>query len=469
MKTMMGNKGLAQLWILIGLVVMAVALPVASVLVSKNQDNRNKAAGNSVCYPSNGTTVCYYPTDVPASPTKVPTPVPTTMLACCKKENLTKCPLATANSLYGSTNWTYWTKVATAGDCSATGYGVCDITTGSKCVDNPPPVVGGGGGGSAGGGVAPTSVVQATPTNASCFLPGTLISTSNGTKRIEEVREGDVVLSFDNQNKVNSSVVSNLMNFSRDYYYRLVAGDSEVKVTAEHPFYRGNGEFTQVKDLQVGDEVYLLKDGEMVKEMVSELQRVDEKTPVYNLTVETDHTYFANGFAVHNKNVAIPPQAISCKSGDTSAKMCAKKYGSKAVPYDVCPSDYTRQWIKGDGHTYVTKSYAGFKIGDCIAQQCCLPPPDSSEKLFACSSAKLTLKATVKGTQVTINGRIYRMSGTTMTAPVSGYGCHIPTDQTCVEDRADYAKDSMNNVVKVTSSSCKIRGESGNCCPPGKF
>ncbi|MBP9818132.1 hypothetical protein KBC75_05310 [Candidatus Shapirobacteria bacterium] len=40
------NSGLAQLWVLVGLVVMAVALPVASLLVSTNQDNRNKATYN---------------------------------------------------------------------------------------------------------------------------------------------------------------------------------------------------------------------------------------------------------------------------------------------------------------------------------------------------------------------------------------------------------------------------------------
>ncbi|MBP9817686.1 hypothetical protein KBC75_02920 [Candidatus Shapirobacteria bacterium] len=56
------NSGLAQLWVLVGLVVMAVALPVASLLVSTNQDNRNKATYNcsEVTNPTNWKQPCAY-------------------------------------------------------------------------------------------------------------------------------------------------------------------------------------------------------------------------------------------------------------------------------------------------------------------------------------------------------------------------------------------------------------------------
>ncbi|MBP9817555.1 hypothetical protein KBC75_02230 [Candidatus Shapirobacteria bacterium] len=94
------NKGLAQIPLLLGLLLMAIAVPVATQLVKQNQDTRNKAAGTSVCYPSNGTTICYYPTSAPA--TAVPTATPTAMAGgvYCSASTNAICPgkcIATVN------------------------------------------------------------------------------------------------------------------------------------------------------------------------------------------------------------------------------------------------------------------------------------------------------------------------------------------------------------------------------------
>ena len=75
-----------------------------------------------------------------------------------------------------------------------------------------------------------------------CFLPGTMVSGEQGDQKIEDVKVGDRVKSFDGDDKVVNASVSDVMKFSRDYYYELEAGDREgrpysVKVTAEHPFY----------------------------------------------------------------------------------------------------------------------------------------------------------------------------------------------------------------------------------------
>ncbi len=70
-----------------------------------------------------------------------------------------------------------------------------------------------------------------------CFLPGTKVETAEGSKNIETMSVGDQVKSFDSKDKVVNASVSDVMKFSRDYYYELEAGDYSVKVTAEHPFY----------------------------------------------------------------------------------------------------------------------------------------------------------------------------------------------------------------------------------------
>ena len=134
-----------------------------------------------------------------------------------------------------------------------------------------------------------------------CFLPGTKVETAEGSKNIETMSVGDRVKSFDGDDKVVNASVSKVMKFSRDYYYELEAGDYSVKVTAEHPFYRGNGKFSEVKDLQIGDIVFILKNQKLVEKTITKKTRIDEKTDVYNMTVDNTHTYFANDFAVHNK------------------------------------------------------------------------------------------------------------------------------------------------------------------------
>ncbi len=139
------------------------------------------------------------------------------------------------------------------------------------------------------------------PPGGTCFLPGTKVETVEGSKNIETMSVGDRVKSFDGDDKVVNASVSDVMKFSRDYYYELEAGDYSVKVTAEHPFYRGNGQFSEVKDLQIGDVVYILKNQKLEEKTITKKTRIDEKTDVYNMTVDNTHTYFANDFAVHNK------------------------------------------------------------------------------------------------------------------------------------------------------------------------
>ena len=134
-----------------------------------------------------------------------------------------------------------------------------------------------------------------------CFLPGTVVmSSSGGGKKIEDVRVGDRVDSFAD-NALRQSVVSKIYEVKRDYYYSLVAGDYQVKVTAEHPFFVGNNKFKEVKDLKAGDDVYVMESKSLVKKPVTSNTRINEKTDAYNLSVDNTQTFFANDFAVHNK------------------------------------------------------------------------------------------------------------------------------------------------------------------------
>jgi len=135
---------------------------------------------------------------------------------------------------------------------------------------------------------------------SSCFLPGTKIGGVYGAKNIEDVKKGDVVISFEGD-KVSYSKVSSIYQFERTFYYSLVAEDYSVKASAEHPFYVGNGQYQEISKLKPGDTVYVLKGDKLQPKKVISNTRVEKSTPVYNLAVDNTHTFFANGFAVHNK------------------------------------------------------------------------------------------------------------------------------------------------------------------------
>lgn len=176
-----------------------------------------------------------------------------------------------------------------------------------------------------------------------CFVPGTMVSNASGGKRIEEIQVGDSVTSFEEDRLVNSSV-SQIYKTQRDYYFEIVAGEYGVSVTAEHPFYIGNGSYEETQNLKVGDTLYVQEDGEMRPKTIDMIRRVDEKTDVYNMSVDGTHTYFANDFAVHNKTSYVGPTcasgtSLSCDTANPTYA-CYKYRGSCD---ELFPSSWTPQ------------------------------------------------------------------------------------------------------------------------------
>jgi Pretoxin HINT domain/Protein of unknown function (DUF3990) len=126
-----------------------------------------------------------------------------------------------------------------------------------------------------------------------------------GSRAIEELRVGDLVLSrdeFDVRGEVRAKVVEEVFErFSA--VWELRAGGQVILTTGEHPFFR-SGEWVAAKELQVGDKL-TCQDGSMVT--IEGLRQTDQWQPVYNLRIADYHTYFVGddswGWAVwaHNQ------------------------------------------------------------------------------------------------------------------------------------------------------------------------
>ncbi len=124
-----------------------------------------------------------------------------------------------------------------------------------------------------------------------CFLAGTLVSTDHGLTPIEELKVGDrVVASADGHYELVTRVY-------RAVHLEYWTVNDDVSVTGTHPFFTQRG-WIECANLEVGDKL-IAADGEAVS--VASIEARTKGVRVYNIEVSGSHTFYANGFLVHNK------------------------------------------------------------------------------------------------------------------------------------------------------------------------
>ncbi|MDQ0593659.1 RHS repeat-associated protein [Chryseobacterium ginsenosidimutans] len=135
-----------------------------------------------------------------------------------------------------------------------------------------------------------------------CFTSGTQVLTENGYKNIEDIREGDLVWAYDDQNadlKLKKVINTITLDFSQ--IYKLYIGTEVIEATHEHPFFVG-GKWLKVDELKVGDNVTLY-DGTIKR--IDKIEFISHGNfKVHNFEVEDYHSYFVgeNKILVHNGN-----------------------------------------------------------------------------------------------------------------------------------------------------------------------
>jgi Pretoxin HINT domain len=137
-----------------------------------------------------------------------------------------------------------------------------------------------------------------------CFRADARLQTSEGWRRVDEIRPGERVAARDEADPDGAIEWKQVeAKFERTgRILELVANGQEIRTTPEHPFYvRGKG-WTDAGALHAGDEVRT-QDGWVEIEEVRDTGLYEK---VYNVRVADFHTYFVggDGFAVwaHNLN-----------------------------------------------------------------------------------------------------------------------------------------------------------------------
>ncbi len=139
-----------------------------------------------------------------------------------------------------------------------------------------------------------------------CFTGDTLVSTEEGNRRIDEIKPGDKVLSYNTETGENElQEVKNVSVSKTDILVHIITDDGrDIETTMFHPFYvkneDGTGEWKAASNLKAGDEL-LSEDGKKVKVSEVKVEKLAEEITVYNLELDEVHTYYvAGGVLVHN-------------------------------------------------------------------------------------------------------------------------------------------------------------------------
>lgn len=128
-----------------------------------------------------------------------------------------------------------------------------------------------------------------------CFVKGTPVLVPGGTKSIEDIKIGDIILTRKslNSDELVKATVTQTFSHLVDGYLVI---NGYLKVTPEHRLWV-NGAWRNAGDIQVGD---TLLDSFSKTVIVSSIEWQGGQFEVYNFSVKDYHTYFAGGVWVHN-------------------------------------------------------------------------------------------------------------------------------------------------------------------------
>ena len=136
-----------------------------------------------------------------------------------------------------------------------------------------------------------------------CFAEDTKVLTKEGYKKIQEIKEGEEVESFNE--KTGEKGLKKVLSVEVTEAQKLInikTERAEIKVTPSHPMLKIGNTWVFAGALKVGDKLAGY-DGDEVEVKEIEEEPLESSEKVYNLTVEDYHTYVVSedSVVVHNK------------------------------------------------------------------------------------------------------------------------------------------------------------------------
>ena len=151
-----------------------------------------------------------------------------------------------------------------------------------------------------------------------CFAAGTkILMADNSLKNIELIQEGDIVKSYNIENKkMINSKVTRLVSVTHSNLLKLKIVDNEIITTADHPFWidrniwaavnaekanRNYFQNTDVESLSVGDKVFIPEKN--IFSEITEMEEINERQITYTIELSENDNFIANGILVKTEIV----------------------------------------------------------------------------------------------------------------------------------------------------------------------
>jgi RHS repeat-associated protein len=119
----------------------------------------------------------------------------------------------------------------------------------------------------------------------SCVVKGTLVKTNGGYEKIELLKSGDSVYTYNFiSEEFELNRLSEITRGAVDNYIsiELATGD-KVMLTIGHPVYIEKNKVIEAKNIIAGNDLYVMKGGFIVKEIVAKVTHIKENVYTFNL------------------------------------------------------------------------------------------------------------------------------------------------------------------------------------------
>jgi len=138
--------------------------------------------------------------------------------------------------------------------------------------------------------------------NKGCFLPDGRVLKPDGTEiPISRVQAGEELLAFTPEGQPVRTRVQSVLRRTVDEFVVLKTDQQMLRVTADHPFYIGDGRFKTLEALRAGDRIFAWDGQSLTGQRIVSMETVREPVAVFNLQTDYPNTFFVGHLAVHNK------------------------------------------------------------------------------------------------------------------------------------------------------------------------
>jgi len=162
------------------------------------------------------------------------------------------------------------------------------------------------------------------------FVQGTLIKTTTGYKTIEQIRPGDYVYCSDiKRHCAQKAVVTKITQQQSKSIVAIKIGDNTILSGPAHLFYLPLEQRWEQAQYLTPDHILISYHNEHVR--ISDVQHIYELTQLFDLTVDTHHTFFVSeqDIVVHNNVITITANLV--KHAPTIVENVVKVIGGAAA------------------------------------------------------------------------------------------------------------------------------------------